>query len=449
MTDLEETVRATLRAQRIGFRNLRSTTDAVYLTVADPAEVAKARSELTAALPTMVIEVEEGDRIKVSVPEAAQRERQLAAVNQSLEIVRRRVDEFGTSEPSIQRQGTDRIIVELPGVDNPERIKALIGQTAKLNFHLIEPGAAATGNPADLPPGTMLLPGPPDDPRMYVVRRRVEVSGERLVDAQPTFQDGQPVVNFRFDTAGGRRFGQVTQANVGNQLAIVLDNRVISAPVIRSPIIGGSGIIEGGFTVESAQDLALLLRAGALPAPLIVLEERSVGPSLGQDSIEDGQVASIVGALLVTGFMVASYFTFGVLAVIAMSINVILLIAALSALGATLTLPGIAGIVLTLGMSVDSNVLIYERMREEFQAGRTLLNALSSGFNQAFAAILDSNITQLISGVLMFYLGSGPIRGFAVTLTIGIFTSLFATTMVTRTLVILWFRSGKRTTLPI
>ncbi|MDX2224152.1 MAG: protein translocase subunit SecD [Rhodospirillaceae bacterium] len=448
MTDLEETVRTTLRGPRIGFRNLRSTDDAVYVTIADAAEVEKARSELTAALTTMLVEVEEGIRIKVSVPEQVRRERQLSAVNQSLEIVRRRVDEFGTSEPSIQRQGTDRIIVELPGVDNPERIKALIGQTAKLNFHLIEPGAMAA-TAADLPPGTMLLPGPPDDPRMYVVRRRVEVSGERLVDAQPTFQEGQPVVNFRFDTAGGRRFGQVSQNNVGNQLAIVLDNRVISAPVIRGPILGGSGIIEGGFTVETAQDLALLLRAGALPAPLIVLEERSVGPSLGQDSIEDGQIASIIGVILVAGFMIASYFTFGVLAVIAMSFNVILLIAALSGLGATLTLPGIAGIVLTLGMSVDSNVLIYERMREEFKAGRTLLNALSSGFNQAFSAIVDSNITQLISGVLMFYLGSGPIRGFAVTLTIGIFTSLFATIMITRTLVILWFRAGKRVELPI
>lgn len=449
ITDLEETVRATLREPRIGFRNLRAADNGVYVSITDPEQVKQARDLIIKVATNLTVETQDENRIFVSIPDSVKKERELAALNQSLEIVRRRIDEFGTSESSIQRQGTDRIIVELPGVNDPERVKSLLGQTAKLNFHLLEPNAPMNADMRDLPPGVLLLPGGAGDPQMYPVRRRVEVSGERLVDAQATFQEGQPVVTFRFDTAGGRRFGSVTAANVNQRLAIVLDNKVISAPNIKSPITGGSGYIEGGFTVEGAQDLALLLRAGALPAPLIILEERSVGPSLGADSIEDGKNASIVGAILVAAFMILAYFSFGVLAVIAMSINVICLVGVLSAIGATLTLPGIAGIVLTLGMSVDSNVLIYERMREEFASGRTLFNSLSSGFNQAFAAILDSNITQLISGVLMFFLGSGPIRGFAVTLTIGIFTSLFATTLVTRTLLILWFRSGKRTALPI
>jgi preprotein translocase subunit SecD len=449
ITDLEESVRSTLREPRIGFRNLRAGDDGVYVSISDPAQLQQARDLIVKAAVGLTVEVLEENRIRVSVPDKIKKERELAALSQSVEIVRRRVDEFGTSEPSIQRQGADRIIVELPGVENPERVKALIGQTAKLNFHLVEPGVGAMTDPRNIPPGVMMMPGGKDDPQIYPVRRRVEVSGERLVDAQATFQEGQAVVTFRFDTAGGRRFGAVTAANVNQRLAIVLDNKVISAPNIKSPITGGSGYIEGSFTVEGAQDLALLLRAGALPAPLIILEERSVGPSLGADSIRDGQIASIAGAVLVTLFMILAYFSFGVLAVIAMTINVVCLLGVLTAIGGTLTLPGIAGIVLTLGMSVDSNVLIYERMREEFASGRTLLNSLSSGFNQAFAAILDSNITQLISGVLMFFLGSGPIRGFAVTLTIGIFTSLFATTLVTRTLLILWYRSGKRTALPI
>jgi len=448
ITDLEETIRSTLREPRIGFRNLRASDEGVFVSITDPADLAQARDLITKAAVNLTVETLEENRIRVSVPDKLRREREVAALNQSLEIVRRRVDEFGTSEPNIQRQGSDRIIVELPGVQDPERIKALIGQTAKLNFHLVESNVSGL-TPGDMPPGTMLIEGGDGTGQMYPVRRRVEVSGERLVDAQATFMEGRPVVTFRFDTAGGRRFGAVTSANVNQRLAIVLDNKVISAPNIKSPITGGNGYIEGGFTVEGAQDLALLLRAGALPAPLVILEERSVGPSLGADSIRDGQIASIVGAALVTLFMILAYFSFGVLAVIAMTINVVCLLGALTALGGTLTLPGIAGIVLTLGMSVDSNVLIYERMREEMAAGRTLLNSLSSGFNQAFAAILDSNITQLISGVLMFFLGSGPIRGFAVTLTIGIFTSLFATTLVTRTLLILWFRSGKRTALPI
>ncbi|MDX2144655.1 MAG: protein translocase subunit SecD [Rhodospirillaceae bacterium] len=449
ISNMEETVRATLREPRIGFRNLRGSDEGVFVTITDAAQVQQARQAIAKALPDMALSVEEENRIRVQIPDKIKKDRELAALSQSIEIVRRRVDEFGTSEPSIQRQGADRIIVELPGVDDPERIKALIGQTAKLNFHMLEPNAPAVADARNLPPGAMLVPGGKDDPQTYVVRRRVEVSGERLVDAQATFQDGQPVVNFRFDTAGGRRFGQATAANVGQRLAIVLDNQVISAPVIRSPITGGSGIIEGGFTVQGAQDLALLLRAGALPAPLIILEERSVGPGLGADSIEAGEAATVLGSILVVGFMIAAYFTFGVFAVLALVANVVLLFAAMSLIGATLTLPGIAGIVLTLGMSVDGNVLIYERMREEFQNGRTLLSSLTSGFQASFLTILDSNITQFIAGALLFFLGTGPVKGFAVTLVLGLITAVFSSIMITRMLVWFWFRSAKRAELPI
>lgn len=451
VANLEEGVRNTLREQRIGFRNLRGAETGIYVTITEAGQVSEARNAIVKTEPGISIETEEENRLFISYSEKVRKDRELSALGQSIEIVRRRVDEFGASEPSIQRQGNDRIIVELPGVANPERIKALIGQTAKMNFHLLEPGVSAMADPRSMPPGTLILQGGKDDPTMYAVRRRVEVSGERLIDAQATFQEGRPVVSFRFDTAGGRRFGQVTSSNVGQRLAIVLDNKVISAPMIKGPITGGSGIIEGGFNVQGAQDLALLLRAGALPAPLIVLEERTVGPGLGEDSIRDGTLASIVGGILVAVFMVIAYSTFGFYSVVALAANLFLLFGALSMLGATLTLPGIAGIVLTMGMAVDANVLIYERMREEYAAGRTLLNSLTSGFNQAFMTIADSNITSFIAGVLLFFLGAGPVRGFAITHAIGIVTSMFSAIMITRMLVWFWFRYGNRnkTALPI
>ena len=448
-SDLEETIRAALREPRIAFRGLRTTGGEGFVTITDPAQVATARAAIAKAMATYVVEVEDENRIKITIPEKIVKERQIAAVSQSIEIVRRRVDEFGTAEPSIQRQGVDRIAVELPGVDNPERIKALIGQTAKLNFHLVEPNTGPGTSATDLPPGTMLVPGAAGDAATYVVRRRVEVGGDRLVDSQPTFQNGQPIVSFRFDTAGGRRFGQVTSANVGQRLAILLDNKVISAPVIKSPIVGGSGIIEGGFSVEGARDLALLLRAGALPAPLIVLEERTVGPGLGADSIAQGGAAAIIGTVLVVVFMIIAYHSFGFIAVLGQIFHMLVLFASLSVLGATLTLPGIAGAVLSLGIAVDANVLIYERMREEAQAGRTLLNSLISGFQHAYATIFDSNLTTFVAAALLFTFGSGPVKGFAVTLAIGIMTSMFSAVWVTRLFVWLWYRSGKRVALPI
>jgi preprotein translocase subunit SecD len=450
LTNLEETVRGALRQERLGYRNLRSTEAEVFVIIPDEVQLGAAQIAIRTAASEMLVESLENNRLRVTIPDTVRSAEETAAVNQSLEIVRRRIDEFGTSEPSIQRQGTDRIIVELPGVGDPERIKDLIGQTAKLNFHLIEPGAVAS-DPLNLPAGTMLVPDAETPGLMHVVRRRVEVSGERLTDASGSFdQNGRPIVNFRFDTVGGRMFGQATVNNVGQRLAIVLDNKVISAPVINSPIVGGIGIIEGGgFTIESVQDLSLLLRAGALPAPLNILEERTVGPSLGADSILAGKFASILGVILVGLMMPIAYFTFGIFAVIALTANIALLIGVLSFVGATLTLPGIAGIVLTLGLAVDANVLIYERMRDEFKSGRTLINSLGSGFQAAFTTILDANITSLIAGITLFFLGSGPVQGFAVTLTLGILTSMFSALMITRLLVWLWLTRLKPQTLPI
>jgi preprotein translocase subunit SecD len=366
-----------------------------------------------------------------------------------VEIIRRRIDETGVREPTIQPHGENRILVQLPGVEDPQRMKDILGQTAKMTFHLVDPRASTGAGQA--PPGSMLLPAAddPDQPQMYVVGRRVVVSGENLVDAEPTFQQGQPVVSFRFDTRGAMQFGEVTRANVGRSLAIVLDGKVISAPRIREPILGGSGVITGNFTTQQAQDLALLLRAGALPAPMTIIEERTVGPGLGADSIAAGQLASVVGVILVAIFMGITYGLFGLFSVVALAVNLVLLIAILSVLQATLTLPGIAGIVLTIGMAVDANVLIFERIRDEVRAGRTPVSAVDAGFSRAFATIVDSNVTTLIAALLLYIFGSGPVRGFAVTLSIGIAISMFTAIMLTRLLVVTWLRRRRTRPLPI
>jgi protein-export membrane protein SecD len=367
------------------------------------------------------------------------------AVEQSIEIVRRRIDQFGTQEPTIQREGEDRILVQLPGVKEPERVKKLIGETAKMTFRLVDvsvsPLAARAGQ---LPPGDELLPSAEDPnkgaPREYVVQKRVMVSGETLVDAQPSYRDGLPVVTFKFDSIGAKRFGDATRDNVNKPFAIVLDNKVISAPNIREPILGGSGEISGNFTTQSAQDLALLLRAGALPAPLTVLEERTVGADLGADSIAAGKLASIMGLVLIVIAMVLLYGLFGLFANVALVFNAILLIGCLSIFSATLTLPGIAGIVLTLGMAVDANVLVYERIREELRSGRSPVTAIDHGYAEAMRTIIDSHVTMIISSVLLFVFGTGTIKGFGLTLSIGIAISLFTAVMVTRMITVLWFR---------
>ncbi len=367
-------------------------------------------------------------------------QRMSALVTQSIEVIRKRIDELGTTEPVIQRQGVDRILVQVPGFDDSARLKELISKTARLTFHMVYNGLSAEQAQAQgLPIGTMILPS--QDGGLELIYEEVSLGGESLVDAQPGFnpQTNQPIVTFRFDTRGAIIFGEITSENVGRRFAIVLDNEVITAPVIQSPITGGAGQIEGSFTPQSANDLAVLLRAGALPATLDIIEERTVGPSLGADSIEAGLLAGIIGAIGVILFMLLAYGRFGVIATISLVINILLILGALSMLGATLTLPGIAGIVLTIGMAVDSNVLIFERIREEMVGGRTVYQAIEAGFKRALTTIIDANVTTLIAAVILFFLGSGPIQGFAVTLSLGILSTLFSAYLVTLFLVARWY----------
>lgn len=465
---LVDAVRNALRKERIFYTGLGVKGSKVVFQLRDPAETERVRGlmrELSsgsgggfssliggASTPNLAVQANEKGEISLALSEQAMRDRRTRAIEQSLEIIRRRIDETGVREPTIQSEGEDRILVQLPGIKDPERVKALIGKTAKLEFHLVDENvtpaqARAGGAPeAEVLPLQDRLGGGPSE---IVIFKRVVVSGDRLVDAQPSFQEGRPVVNFRFDAVGGKRFGDVTRQNVGHRLAIVLDNKVISAPVIRDAILGGSGVITGSFTTQQAQDLALLLRAGALPAPLTVIEERSVGPGLGADSIVAGEYASTFGFALVVIFMFAVYGLLGLFANLALIVNLILIMAALSTLGATLTLPGIAGIVLTMGMAVDANVLIYERLREEARHGRSVINAVDAGFLRAMATIIDSNLTTLIGGLLLFLLGTGPVKGFAVTLSIGIITSVFSAVMLTRLMVISWLRRRRPKALPI
>ncbi|BBK38327.1 hypothetical protein STAQ_34050 [Allostella sp. ATCC 35155] len=453
---LQDSVRSAFRQPQIGYLDLQAQPDSVTFTLRDPARADEALRLLRAADPDAEVTAGAGGRFTLRYPERVLNDIRRNAIDQSIEIVRRRIDETGTREPTIQRQGADRILLQLPGIDDPQRVKQLLGQTAKMTFRLVDMNASIEdARRGRLPPGTELLPSEERDggaQRQYVVQRRAMVSGEMLTSAQAAnnSQTGEWVVNFRFDSAGSRRFGDVTKNNVGRLFAIVLDGKVISAPVIREPILGGSGQISGSFTAQSAQDLALLLRAGALPAPLKVLEERTVGPDLGADSIAAGTTASIVAVVLVAVFMVIFYGLFGIFAAIAMLFNLALMIAVLSVLQATLTLPGIAGIALTLGMAVDANVLIFERIREEVRNGRTPISAIEAGHSRAFGTIIDSQLTTLIAGILLFWLGSGPIRGFAVTLCLGILTTLFTATMVTRLLIIWWLgRKRRLTSLPI
>jgi len=451
LDNLVEDVRLELRGARVGYRGLGKSDRAVTFTLTDPMQADQARELISAIGQAVRVDIAEDGQATVRLTEEAMNERVVSALQQSIEIVRRRIDETGVREPVIQRQGQDRIVVQLPGINDPERMKDLLGQTARLTFRMVDEGASPRG---DIPPGAEVLPsdesGPDGEPiRRYVVRKRIMVSGENLTDAQPTFQQGRPVVSFSFNTVGARRFGRATQENVGRPFAIVLDGKVISAPVIQEPILGGNGVITGNFTTQEARDLALLLRAGALPAPLKILEERTVGPGLGADSVRAGEFAAVLALITVIAFMGAIYGLFGMLANLALLGNLVLIVAALSVLQATLTLPGIAGIVLTLGMAVDANVLIFERIREEFRNRRGPVSAVDAGYRRAITTILDANITTLIAAVLLFYFGSGPIKGFAVTLSIGLVTSMFTAIMVTRAMVATWMRRRRPQVLPI
>ena len=459
---LLDDVRRIMREAKIGYTGLVTRGDGVELRIREGGDVQGALTKLRelsqplggllSATGQRTVDItENGGFIQLKLTDAGITERLRQSVEQSIQIVERRINELGTVEPLIQRQGIDRILVQVPGLQDPEQVKRLLVQTAKLTFRLVDlsmtPEQAQQGRaPAD----SEVLPGV-DGKSSYLIEKRVLVSGEDLTDAQPGFDNrtAEPIVSFRFNTNGARRFATATQENVGRPFAIVLDNKVISAPVIREPIIGGSGQISGGFTVEQANDLAILLRAGALPAPLTVIEERTVGPGLGQDSISKGKIASYVGSVLVIVFMLVTYGLFGLFANIAVAINVAMIFGVLSLLNATLTLPGIAGIVLTVGIAVDSNVLIYERIREELRAGRTPITAIDAGFSRALATILDSNITTFIAAAVLFFIGTGPVRGFAVTLGVGILTTLFTAFTLTRLIVAWWVRMKRPQTVPI
>jgi preprotein translocase subunit SecD len=447
LTAVVDSIRVELRKANIGYTSLGIDGESAVVKLRDPgsADAAQPLLRKLAQDNHMMLDLSGDGVARFSYSSDELKALKAHAVEQSIEIVRRRIDQFGTQEPTIQREGEDRILVQLPGVKEPERVKKLIGETAKMTFRLVDvavsPQAARAGQ---LPPGDELLPSAEDPnkgaPREYVVQKRVMVSGETLVDAQPSFRDGLPVVTFKFDSIGAKRFGDATRDNVNKPFAIVLDNKVISAPNIREPILGGSGEISGNFTTQSAQDLALLLRAGALPAPLTVLEERTVGADLGADSIAAGKLASVVGLVLIVVAMVLLYGLFGLFANVALVFNAILLIGCLSIFGATLTLPGIAGIVLTLGMAVDANVLVYERIREELRSGRSPVTAIDYGYAEAMRTIIDSHVTTMISSLLLFVFGTGTIKGFGLTLSIGIAISLFTAVMVTRMITVLWFR---------
>jgi SecD/SecF fusion protein len=437
--------------------------DGITIELTDPAQKETARTALETLQNNVggtagiggVPELEFGEaadgKLTVKLSAAGVTERMSSLIAQSMEVIRKRVDEVGTTEPIIQRQGQDRVLVQVPGFDDSSRLKELISKTARLTFHLVHPTmSAAQAEAAGVPIGYVLVKSAEGDYN-ELLNENVELGGESLTNAQPAFdqQTGRSVVSFSFDTRGAITFGEITSKNVGKRFAIVLDDEVITAPTIQQPITGGSGQISGNFTPTTANDLAVLLRAGALPATLDVVEERSVGASLGADSIRAGVTAGIVAAILVVTFMVVAYGLFGLFADVSLVLNVVLIVASLSLLGSTLTLPGIAGIVLTIGVAVDANVLIYERIREELKAGKSILASIDGGFKRAWGTIIDSHLTQLIAAIVLYFLGSGPVQGFAVTLALGILTSLFTSYTVTLYFVGLWYRFRRPKTLKI
>ena len=460
LVTLVSDIRAGLRKARIGYTDLQTTGSVASVRILDATrfeEAKKILEDLNPAISGSLLSVGAheytlttpgNNKLVMKMTDAYLAQTQNDILGQEIEVVRRRIDELGTREPTIERQGEQRILVQVPGLEDPGRLKVILGKTAKMTFQLVDENASIPqAEKGIVPIGDALLyqtnpvKGQPDIP--IVVEKRIMVAGDRLTDARASFDSrtNEPDVTFRFDSVGAREFGNVTRDNVGRRFAIVLDGKVIEAPVIQEPILGGSGQITGNFTVQSAGDLAVLLRAGALPAPMRILEERTVGAELGADSVRAGRYSAIGGLILVALFMILRYGLFGVFADVALTLNVVLLMAALTLFGATLTLPGIAGIVLTMGMAVDANVLIYERIREEMNNGRTILASIDTGFRRAMATIVDANMTHLIASLILFQLGSGPVRGFAVTLGVGIITSFFTAVMVTRLIVVTWLQA--------
>ncbi|UWR98602.1 protein translocase subunit SecD [Phaeobacter inhibens] len=454
-------VRDALRPERgeVGtFRRQQAPEGQIRLKISQPEGMARALevvrglanpiTSLTGAGATDITVSGTGDILTVELSEQEKLASDDRTVRQALEIIRRRIDEVGTREPTIQRQGSDRILIQVPGIGSASELKEIIGTTAQLTFNPVV--GRGTDADANAGVGNKVVPSLDEDGVFYTVEAAPVVTGEELVDAQPSFdQNGRPAVSFRFNTTGARKFGDYTAENIGSPFAIVLDEEVVSAPVIQSHIPGGSGIITGNFTIEESTNMAILLRAGALPAGLEFLEERTIGPELGQDSIDAGKVATIVAFVGVLVFMALSYGLFGVFANIALILNIALIFGALSLIGATLTLPGIAGIVLTVGMAVDANVLIFERIREELKAGRGPARAIDEGYSKALSAILDANITTFITAVILFAMGSGPVRGFAITLGLGIMTSVFTAIFVTRVIIVMWFERRRPKTIEV
>lgn len=469
LTTLVGEVRSILRQEpevaftALSSRELAAENQHVQVRIVNPEDFAEARDRLetlrnplgnsllggTTTFEFDLVEIDDG-LFRMTYTDAGLTQRMSLMVQQSIEVISSRVNELGTTEPSIQRQGDDRILVEVPGLDDPQRLKDLIGQTAQMNFHLVQGTTAMAQADANREPGTFVFQDSVNPAQGYVVGEAL-VQGRDLVDAQATIdqQTGQAVVNFRLNTVGAQAFAEVTQSNVGRPFAIVLDDVVISAPNINEPILGGQGQISGSFTVEEANDLAILLRAGALPVKLTIIEERTIGPGLGEDSIRAGELAALVAIVAVIAFMILVYGFLGVIANIAVILNIMMIFSVMSLLGATLTLPGIAGIVLIVGTAVDANVLIYERIREEFRSGRSAIQAIDLGFQRALNTILDANITTLIAAAVLFYFGSGPIKGFAVTLGIGILTTLFTAFLITRFMIATWVRRRRPVTLSI
>jgi len=464
LTNLLEDIRNTLREQNIPYAGLNQQADAVVVHIQNAADMDKAYQALAklsqpiqnSAARDLDVTTQPGQVIQLSISAQAMQAEAAKAVTQSIEKIRRRVDELGTKEPSITTQGTDRISIEAPGESDPEKLKAIIGQTAKLTFQMVDDQVSADDLAANrIPPDDQVLPDESRQNTPTVVKRRAVVTGEMLTDASQGFdsQSGQPIVNFRFNGQGTQKFGQTTSQNIGKRFAIVLDGKIISAPSINTAITGGTGYIIGSFTPETANELAVLLRAGALPAKLNPIQQSTVGAELGADAVSRGKLSAVVGFVVILTFIVLAYgLLFGGIAVVALFVNGLLLLAAMSATQATLTLPGVAGMILSLALAVDASVLIYERIRDEARAGHgkgSPMAAADHGFRRALISIVDANVTTLIAGAIMFEFGAGPVRGFAWSLSMGVFTSVFSAVFVTQVLLGWWFKAAKPKQLPI
>ncbi|ABV73331.1 protein export protein SecD [Rickettsia canadensis str. McKiel] len=448
MENLADTLRKNFREDKIGYKNLlvNQNQNSIQLELRTSKELKQLKKIINKIDSEIIVEVNE-NKIKLRYSDSRLNDLLNKVVDQSIEIVRMRVDSTGTKEPTLQKQGDKHILLQVPGEENPSYLKNILGKTAKLTFHLVDENAnieeAVKGH---VPVGSMLIKGDSESHGEYyvVIKKKVVLGGDQLTTASVSFdQNSQAVVTFSFNNLGSKIFGEITKNNTGKRLAIVLDNKLLSAPMINGAIMGGSGIITGNFTVESAHELALLLRAGSLPAPLNIIEERSIGPNLGADSIESGKKAGLIGFIAVCIFMIWSYGVLGLFANIALSLALLYILALLSLFQATLTLPGIAGIILTIGMAVDANVLIYERIKEELHKGVSNLYAIRTGFASAFATILDSNLTTLIVASLLYIFGVGAIKGFAITLTIGIISSMFSAIIITKLLIDIWVKYFK------